>query len=106
MALDYIGMLRAAVAADPTHPRAVEVVGELSIRSPEFRRLWATHEVRENVHGASVVEHPQVGHIALEWDAYPLPGRPGLVMVAFTPQDDAAHDQLRRLAALTGADGD
>lgn len=106
IALDYIGMLRAAVAADPTHPRAVEVVGELSIRSPEFRRLWATHEVRESVHGASVVQHPQVGHVALEWDAYPLPGSPGPVMVVFTPQDDTAHDQLRLLAALpvTGRD--
>ncbi len=103
-ALDYIGMLRAAVAADPDHPRAVAVVGELSIRSPEFRRLWARHDVRESVHGAKVIHHPRVGDIALEWDAYPLPGNPGPVMVVFTPQPGAADDQLRLLASLAGLD--
>src|SRR3954469_2747215 len=38
-ALDYIGMMRAAVATDPTHPRATAVIGELSIRRAEFRRF-------------------------------------------------------------------
>lgn len=32
-ALEYIGMMRAAVATDPTHPRATAIVGELSIRT-------------------------------------------------------------------------
>ncbi len=99
-ALDYIGMLRAAVAADPGHPRAVAVVGELSIRSPEFRGLWARHDVRESVHGAKVIHHPRVGDIAMEWDAYPLPGSPGPVMVVFTPQPGPADDKLRLLGTL------
>ncbi|MFJ3407963.1 helix-turn-helix transcriptional regulator [Promicromonospora sp. NPDC090134] len=105
-ALDYMGMLRAAVAADPDHPRAVAVVGELSIRSADFRRLWARHDVRESVHGAKVIHHPRVGDIAMEWDAYPLPGNPGPVMVVFTPQPGAADDQLRLLASLAGMDAD
>lgn len=99
-ALEYIGMLRAAVAADPGHPRAVAVVGELSIRSPEFRRLWARHDVRESVHGAKVIHHPRVGDIAMEWDAYPLPGSPGPVMLVFTPRPGAAADQLGLLGSL------
>jgi hypothetical protein len=32
-------MLRGAVAADPSHPRAVELVGELAVHSVEFRTL-------------------------------------------------------------------
>jgi hypothetical protein len=32
-------MMRTAVATGPTHPRATAIVGELSIRSAEFRRL-------------------------------------------------------------------
>ncbi|MFI2365498.1 helix-turn-helix transcriptional regulator [Promicromonospora sp. NPDC019610] len=103
-ALDYLGMLRAAVAADPDHPRAVAVVGELSIRSADFRRLWARHDVRESVHGAKLIHHPRVGDIAMEWDAYPLPGNPGPVMVVFTPQPGAADDQLRLLGTLAGND--
>ncbi|MGW2093683.1 helix-turn-helix transcriptional regulator [Promicromonospora sukumoe] len=103
-ALDYIGMLRTAVAADPDHPRAVALVGELSIRSAEFRRLWARHDVRESVHGAKVIHHPRVGDIAMEWDAYPLPGSPGPVMIVFTPQPGAADDQLRLLGSLSDLD--
>jgi transcriptional regulator with XRE-family HTH domain len=99
-ALEYIGMLRAAVAADPGHPRAVAVVGELSIRSPEFRRLWARHDVRESVHGEKVIHHPRLGDIDMEWDAYPLPGNPGPVMLVFTPRPGPADDQLRLLGTL------
>lgn len=77
-ALDYIGMMRAAVAADPTHPRATAIVGELSIRSAEFRRLWAQHDVRESVSGTKTFRVPEVGDIVLDWDTYPAgKSRPG-----------------------------
>ncbi|WP_440067995.1 MmyB family transcriptional regulator [Streptosporangium sp. OZ121] len=42
------------------------------IGSTGFRRLWARHDVREGVHGAKTFQHPRVGDIAVEWDAYPL----------------------------------
>lgn len=99
--LDYIGALRAAVAFDPAHPRAVAIVGELSIRSPEFRRLWARHDVREN-HGTQVIRHPQAGDIAFEWDAYPLPGEPGPMMIVMTPKP-GHEERLRSLKVVTDA---
>jgi transcriptional regulator with XRE-family HTH domain len=100
-ALDYIGMLRTAVAADPTHPRAIAVVGELSIASGEFRRLWARHDVRESVRGTKTFRHPQVGDITLDWDTYPLPGSPGPVMVVYTTEPGSPDDdRLRLLASL------
>lgn len=57
VALDYIGMLHAAIAHDPGHPRGVAVVGTLSVRSATFRRLWARNEVRESIHGAKTIRH-------------------------------------------------
>ncbi|XVS61593.1 helix-turn-helix transcriptional regulator [Actinosynnema sp. CA-299493] len=100
-ALDYIGMMRAAVATDPTHPRATAVVGELSIRSAEFRRLWARHDVRDSVSGTKTFRVPGVGDIALDWDTYPLPGNPGPVMLVFTAEPGSADaDRLRLLASL------
>ncbi|MEU0790718.1 helix-turn-helix transcriptional regulator [Amycolatopsis sp. NPDC005961] len=99
-ALDYIGMLRAAVAADPTHPRATAIVGELSIRSAEFRRLWARHDVRESVSGTKTFSVPEVGDIRLDWDTYPLPGNPGPVMLVFTAEPGSTdEDRLRLLAS-------
>lgn len=100
-ALDYIGMMRAAVATDPTHPRAAAVVGELSIRSAEFRRLWARHDVRESVSGTKTFRVPEVGDVVLDWDTYPLPGNPGPVMLVFTAEPGSAHaDRLELLASL------
>lgn len=100
-ALDYIGMMRAAVATDPTHPRATAVVGELSIRSAEFRRLWARHDVRGSVSGTKTFRIPEVGDVVLDWDTYPLPGSPGPVMLVFTAEPGSADaDRLRLLASL------
>jgi transcriptional regulator with XRE-family HTH domain len=100
-ALDYIGMMRAAVATDPTHPRATAIVGELSIRSAEFRRLWARHDVRESVRGTKIFRVPEVGDIVLDWDTYPLPGNPGPVMLVWTAEPGSASaDRLHLLASL------
>ncbi|WP_106324050.1 helix-turn-helix transcriptional regulator [Actinoplanes italicus] len=100
-ALDYIGMMRTAVATDPTHPRATAIVGELSIRSAEFRRLWARHDVRESVSGSKTFRVPGAGDIVLDWDTYPLPGSPGPVMVVYTAEPGSPDaDRLRLLASL------
>ncbi|MBQ1023875.1 helix-turn-helix domain-containing protein [Micromonospora sp. C95] len=100
-ALDYIGMMRAAVATDPTHPRATAIVGELSIRSAHFRRLWAQHDVRESVSGTKTFRIPEVGDIVLDWDTYPLPGNPGPIMLVFTAEPGSADaDRLQLLASL------
>jgi hypothetical protein len=103
-ALDYIGMMRAAVATDPTHPRATAIVGELSIHSADFRRLWARHDIRESVSGTKTFRNPEVGDIVLDWDTYPLPGNSGPVMLVFTAEPGSADaDRLRLLSALQAA---
>jgi transcriptional regulator with XRE-family HTH domain len=100
-ALQYIGMLRSAVAADPSHPRATTIIGELSIASPEFRRLWARHDVREAVHGSKLFHHPEVGGITLDWDTYPLPGNPGPMMLVYTAVPGTPDaERLQLLASL------
>lgn len=100
-ALDYIGMMRAAVATDPTHPRATAVVGELSMRSAEFRRLWARHDVRASVSGTKTFRVPGVGDIVLDWDTYQLPGRPGPFMLVHTAEPGSVDaDRLQLLASL------
>lgn len=100
-ALEFMGMMRATVASDPTHPRATAIVGELSIRSAEFRRLWSRHDVREAVRGSKAFRVPEVGEIVLDWDTYPLPGSPGPVVVVFTAEPGSPDaDRLHLLATL------
>ncbi|MFG1609948.1 helix-turn-helix transcriptional regulator [Actinoplanes sp. NPDC049265] len=105
-ALEYIGMMRSAVATDPTHPRATAIVGELSIRSAEFRRLWERHDVRASVSGTKTFRIPEVGDIVLGWDTYPLPGGPGPVMLVYTVEPGSPDaDRLQLLAALQATRG-
>jgi transcriptional regulator with XRE-family HTH domain len=96
---ELIGMLRVQVAADPGHPRGVELVGEFAVRSPEFATLWARHDVEETMRGRMRVRHPLVGELALDWDAYPLPGVPGPVLVVYTAEPGGPDDDLLRLLA-------
>lgn len=104
MALDYIGLFRAAVGHDPGDPRAIAIVGELSLRSSEFRRLWARNDVRDRVHGAKTIRHPRLGDIDVEWDAYPLGPFPGPMMVVFVPRP-GHEDRLAMLGTVMANDG-
>ncbi|MEV6283870.1 helix-turn-helix transcriptional regulator [Kribbella sp. NPDC051770] len=100
-AQQYIGLLRASVATDPDHPRARAVVGELSIRSADFRRLWALHDISTTTSGHGTFHAPEVGDLTLEWDTYPLPGSPGPMLLVFTAEPDSPDaDRLRLLASL------
>ncbi|MEJ8662258.1 helix-turn-helix transcriptional regulator [Streptomyces sp. MS1.AVA.4] len=100
-ALQYVGILRAAVARDPEHPRAAAIIGEQSIHSADFRRMWARHDVRSSVHGSKQFRHPEVGEITLAWDNYPLPGDPGPFLLVYTAQPDTADfERLQLLASL------
>ncbi|MER7361339.1 hypothetical protein [Nonomuraea wenchangensis] len=74
----------------------------LPVSSPDFRRLWARHDVREGVHGAKTFQHPRVGDIAVEWDAYPPRPPPGPLMIVYTPKP-GHEERLRRLKAVADA---
>ncbi|MFE7978335.1 helix-turn-helix transcriptional regulator [Streptomyces shenzhenensis] len=100
---ELIGMLRTQIAADPGHPRAVELVGELALRSDEFAALWALHDVAEPTRGQISLNHQQVGELNLDWDVYPIPGNLGPALMVCTAAEgspDAAR--LRMLADLLG----
>ena len=58
--------LRAVSADAAGDPRLVELVGELSLESEVFRRLWARYDVRPRAgRGTTVLHHPQVGRVEL-----------------------------------------
>ncbi|MEV7423883.1 MULTISPECIES: helix-turn-helix domain-containing protein [unclassified Streptomyces] len=103
---ELTAMLRAQVAAEPGHPRAVELVGELAVRSDEFAAIWARHDVAETTRGRMRVNHPLVGEVNLDWDAYPMPGAPGPVLIVYTAEEGGPDaERLTLLAGLLAAPG-
>jgi transcriptional regulator with XRE-family HTH domain len=100
---ELTAMLRAQVAAEPGHPRAEELIAGLTAGSAEFTRLWGRHDVEETTRGRMRVNHPLVGELSLDWDAYPMPGAPGPVLIVFTaPQGGPDAERLQQLADLIG----
>lgn len=97
---ELTAMLRAQVAAQPGHPRAVELVGQLAVNNTEFATLWARHDIEDTVRGRMRVNHPLVGELNLDWDAYPMPGAPGPVLIVYTAEPGSPDDE--RLQLLTG----
>jgi transcriptional regulator with XRE-family HTH domain len=68
-----VAALRANVGPDIGDPRLTALVGELSLRSEEFRQLWARHDVRPKGSGTTVMLHPQVGRLELSYTKFPIP---------------------------------
>ncbi|WP_280891220.1 helix-turn-helix transcriptional regulator [Streptomyces sp. LBL] len=98
---ELIAMLRTQVAACPGHPRAVQLIGELAVNSDEFATLWARHDVEETTRGRMRVNHPLVGELNLDWDAYPLPGDPGPMLIVYTAEEGGPDaERLQLLAGL------
>ena len=60
---DTAAALRASVGTDLDDPRLTELVGELSLKSPEFRRLWARQDVRNKTTGRKRYHNPLVGEL-------------------------------------------
>ena len=83
LAQDMVAGLRAAAGADPDHPRLAEVVGELSLKSPEFRALWARYHVKAKTRGTKLLQHPVVGPLTLDYETLAPEGVNGQLVLAY-----------------------
>ena len=93
--------LRMASSDQPEDRLLAELVGELSIKSPEFARIWATHPVAECLHAVREFEHPLVGRLTLNEESLRLPDDPGqrIIFNGAAAGSDSA-DRLRLLDSL------
>ncbi len=89
---------REAVGTDTDNPRFIELVGELSLVSPLFRRLWARHDVRHRAGAVVPFQHPQVGELRLNREKLLVSGTEGIMLVVYHP--DAGSDAEEKLALL------
>ncbi|GLZ00322.1 helix-turn-helix transcriptional regulator [Actinoplanes sp. NBRC 103695] len=83
VAQETVASLRAAAGADPDHPRLAELVGELSVKSPEFLALWARHEVKAKTRGRKQIVNAEVGLLTVEYETLTVPGADGQLLVVY-----------------------
>jgi hypothetical protein len=92
--------LRYVAAQYPDDRLLAELIGDLSMRSPEFARLWAKHDVRLCSSGTKRLHHPQVGDLDLHYEALHLPDSSGQRLLTHTATPGSASaDALQLLAS-------
>jgi hypothetical protein len=97
---DIAAMLRLEAGRNPYDKQLVELIGELSTRSEDFRIRWAAHNVRFHRTGIKALHHPVVGRLDLMFEAMEFPSHPGLTLLVYTaPADTPAADGLKLLAS-------
>ena len=103
-ASDMVALLRMQAGCYPDDPRLSALVGELSVKSEEFRRLWATHDVKEKSHGVKLLRHPLVGDLTLNYESFPLTDGTDQGMVVYHAEPGSPTAEALRLLASWGAD--
>ncbi len=98
-----IASLRAAAGADVDDRRLAELVGELSVRSDLFRRLWPRHDVRPQPGGGvHHLHHPRVGDLELQYDKFAVTGAEDQLMVIYHAEPASrSGEALSLLASLS-----
>ncbi|GAA3465560.1 helix-turn-helix domain-containing protein [Nonomuraea roseola] len=89
---------RESVGTDTDDPRFIELVGELSLASPRFSRLWARHDVNTCEGAPKHIGHPQVGGLWLNRERLGVSGATGQTLVVLHP--DPGTDSADKLALL------
>ncbi|MFJ4336234.1 MULTISPECIES: helix-turn-helix domain-containing protein [unclassified Streptomyces] len=97
-----LAQLRMEAVRDPKDPRLTELVGELSLHDPDFRRWWGTHRVTAQRSGTKVLDHPVVGRLTLDWSFLVSTDDPDQQLITLTAEPGTtSHDRLRTLASRT-----
>ncbi|MFF4351544.1 helix-turn-helix domain-containing protein [Streptomyces sp. NPDC001530] len=103
-AIDIVCLLRMDAGCHPDDPRLSALVGELSVKSEDFRRLWATHDVKEKTHGVKRLRHPLVGDLALQFESFRLPDDSEQALITYHAEPGSASAEALRLLASWGTD--
>ncbi len=97
--------LQQTAASTPEDPRLLQLVGELSVRSAEFRSLWAREYTRVPPYEIKQLRHSVVGELELRHEALTIRSAPGQQLIILQAEPDSASaDGLALLGSLSAPD--
>ncbi|AZP20043.1 helix-turn-helix domain-containing protein [Streptomyces aquilus] len=103
-AYDMVSFLRMDAGCHPDDPRLAALVGELSVKSEDFRRLWATHDVKEKSYGVKHLMHPLVGELTLNFESFRLTDGTDQALITYSAEPGSPSAEALRLLASWGTD--
>ncbi|MGW7366671.1 helix-turn-helix transcriptional regulator [Streptomyces sp. NPDC054841] len=103
-AVEVVSVLRLCAGCYPDDPQLSALIGELSVKSDEFRTLWAAHTVQEKGHGTKRLHHRLVGDLTLSYETLRLPDDHDLSLVTYHAEPGSASAESLVLLAQWGVD--
>jgi transcriptional regulator with XRE-family HTH domain len=87
---EIVANLRSEAGRNPHDRDMSDLVGQLSMRSDQFRTRWAQHNVRFHQTGSKRLHHPVVGDLTLSYETMQLTADPGLSLAVYTAEAGSA----------------
>ncbi|WP_126603262.1 helix-turn-helix transcriptional regulator [Dictyobacter aurantiacus] len=97
----YLAQFRAEYGRFIKDPWWTQRIEELSQLSPEFRELWARHDVLNVPEGQKSMHHPLVGEMTFDFLFFQAVDASDLRLLIHTPRrNSATADKIKQLLAL------
>jgi transcriptional regulator with XRE-family HTH domain len=93
-----VASFRTSIGSDVDDPRIALLVGELSLASEPFRRLWARHDVKALAGAPTRMRHPEVGMLELRREKLTIGDSSGQLLVIY--HAEPGSESARALALL------
>jgi transcriptional regulator with XRE-family HTH domain len=98
-----VGNLRIAVGKHPDDPLLAELIGELTMKSPEFVTLWADHGVTPCDATSYELHHPVVGTVTVTQQTLSIARSPDQMLIVCTaPAHSPSEEALALLRQTSG----
>ncbi|MFJ2909967.1 helix-turn-helix domain-containing protein [Streptomyces sp. NPDC087228] len=99
-----VGNLHIAVGRHPEDPLLAELIGELTMKSPEFVALWGDHRVEPCDAASYELHHPVVGTVTVTQQTLSIARSPEqMLIVCTTPAGSSSEEALALLRQAGGS---
>ncbi|MEV8376128.1 helix-turn-helix transcriptional regulator [Kribbella sp. NPDC056861] len=97
-----VGNLRITVARHADDPVLLGLIGDLTVNSPEFAKLWADHRIKTCDVSEYELRHPLVGTMTITQQTLQSPSQPDqFIVVSTAPAGSPSQTALNLLAQAT-----
>ncbi|MBT2501700.1 helix-turn-helix transcriptional regulator [Curtobacterium sp. ISL-83] len=104
VASEMVAALRLDAGKHPDDRGILDLVGELAVKSEQFRTWWADQRVVSSSYGVKRFQHPVVGDLELNWQGLALPGDEDQTIFIYFPEPNTrGADALALLASWSAA---
>ena len=105
IAAETVAVLRFEAGRYPDDRRLADLIGEFTVRVPEFTTWWNDHRVLRRTHGTKRYFHPVVGELEFSYESFHPPGDPDQILAIYNVEPGSpTAEALRLLSSWTATE--